>query len=197
MLVQLHPMNSEASTQATMLDELVIRVANDRDREAFSQLFRAVAPRIRSYCLSGHPFLAEVVDELVQEVMWKVWKKAPTFDIDKASFSTWLFAIARNTRIDWLRQQEKHQKVKLKAEEIWHETTTGDHPFLSLQQKRNKQKIQSLVNQLPEKQLQVISKIFLEGKTHAEVAEEMDMPLGTVKSRLRLALNKLKSLTTE
>ena len=190
-------MNPDKETENNELDQLISRITNERDTDAFAQLFNMIAPRIKSFCMSGNPVLHEVADELVQEVMWKVWKKIEYFDSSKASFTTWVFSIARNTRIDWLRQQEKNTQLKLVSEEIWYETSTDDQPYIVLQQRRNRRKINSMLEELPEKQMQVISKIYLEGKSQNEVATELDMPLGTVKSRVRLALNKLRTLIAE
>lgn len=190
-------MKVNQQTKTNELDQLISRITSERDTDAFAQLFKMIAPRIKNFCMSGSPVLHEVADELVQEIMWKVWKKIEYFDSSKASFSTWVFTIARNTRIDWLRQQEKNTHPILQSEEIWHETSTDNQPYIVLQQRRNRHKIHSMLEELPEKQMQVISKIYLEGKSQNEVATELDMPLGTVKSRVRLALNKLRTLIAE
>lgn len=177
--------------------DLMQQVAERRCREAFSQLFRYLAPKLKGFFIAGHPITREVADELVQEVMWKVWTKASQFNPDKSILITWVYTIAKNTRIDWIRKHQRADAFVLSAEDLETEKVSGDLPFIALQNKRNQTAIAGLLNNLSDKQLEVVRMIFLEGKSHSEVASELDMPLGTVKSRLRLALEKLKSLRKE
>ena len=132
-----------------------------------------------------------MVEELIQEVMLKVWVKAAQYNPDKAAASTWLFTMARNTRIDMLRRQSRHNNEPLETEDIW-STDEEESPVSVLQQHRNQNSIKEAVNKLPSEQAQIVKMIYMEGKTHSVVADDLQLPLGTVKSRLRLALSKMK-----
>ncbi len=164
-------------------------IAKNQDRAAFTRLFRHFAPLMKAYALSGSTLSANHADELVQEVMLKVWQKAGAFDARKAAASTWIYTIARNCRTDLYRRLQKFD-TPLSAEDVSPEQEDPD-AFSLLQQQRNRDKIRELVNTLPTEQAQILAKVYMEGKSHSEVAGEMDIPLGTVKSRVRLALQKL------
>ena len=168
------------------------RVAEFRDREAFNRLFTEFAPLLKSFGLStAHLNSPQAFgDELVQEVMIKVWLRAGQFNPDKASVKTWLYSIARNTRIDMLRRQSRHMGG-VDVDECWLEAEEGQ-PVKSLQQARAERSISEGLATLPPEQAEVVKKVYLEGKTQLEVAEESSLPLGTVKSRMRLAMKKLK-----
>jgi RNA polymerase sigma-70 factor (ECF subfamily) len=130
--------------------------------------------------------------------MIKVWIKAHTFDPAKSSAGTWIFTIARNTRIDLIRKYSKQWEANntefdeniLTADDIWPGQT--DDVYTQIETSHNKKKILDLINELPLEQIAVIKIIFLEGLTHSEAASHLNVPLGTVKSRVRLALQKLK-----
>ncbi len=169
------------------------RVAKHQDKAAFTRLFRHFAPRIKAYgiALSSIHTSPEMADELVQEVMIKVWQKAPYFDSAKANASTWIFAIARNCRIDYLRKM-KRTEYPLRVEDLWPISEDLD-PFTTLHYLRSEQDIQSVVNDMPKEQAVILREIYVEGKTHSEVAAQSGLPLGTVKSRIRLAIDKLRN----
>lgn len=168
------------------------RVASHQDRAAFTNLFLHFAPRIKAYgiALSSIHTSPEMADELVQEVMIKVWQKARYFNSAKANVSTWIFAIARNCRIDYLRKM-KRTETQLQIEDLWPIDEPLD-PFTTLHHLRSEQDIQSVVNNLPQEQAVILREIYVEGKTHSEIAAETGLPLGTVKSRVRLAMGKLR-----
>ena len=169
--------------------ECLSLIAQNEDRAAFSRLFRHFAPLMKAFALSGSRLSASNADELVQEVMLKVWQKAGAFNPEKAAASTWVYTIARNCRTDMYRRLQKFDTA-LTAEDLStdHET---EEAFLVLHQKRNRDKIRQLVKELPTDQAQILAKVYMEGKSHSEVAGELDLPLGTVKSRVRLAIQKL------
>ncbi len=174
----------------------LMNVGRSQDRQAFKALFEHFGPLLKSYFMSKFPsqHSVQMMDELVQEVMIKVWQKAMTFDPSKAAASTWIFTLARNTRIDMLRRQSKYATTSsLETEDIW-DDTTEDGPYQLLQHNRDSSQIQTSLKQLPEEQSLVIRKVYMESKSHSEVAEELNLPLGTVKSRVRLAQSKLQSL---
>lgn len=191
-----HPMDQPKPQASLQWNEHLLRVAHTRDQQSFKALFNHFGPLIKSYFTAKFPAQssAQVMEELVQEVMLKVWQKAATYDSAKAAASTWIFTLARNTRIDMLRRHNKYANTtSLETEEVW-EDTTEDGPYSLLKQNRDATSIQDSLRMLPEEQALVIRKVFMEGKSHSEVAEELNLPLGTVKSRVRLAQIKLQVL---
>lgn len=183
------PATGNGETRTDEWSECLQLIAENEDRAAFSRLFRHFAPLMKAYALSGSTLSANHADELVQEVMLKVWQKAKAFDARKAAASTWIYTIARNCRTDLYRRLQKFD-TPLSAEDVSPEQEEPDS-FTMLQQQRTREKIRHLVNTLPNDQAQILAKVYMEGKSHSEVAGELDIPLGTVKSRVRLALQKL------
>lgn len=186
--------------------ECLQRMARDQDRAAFKLLYEHFAPLIKSYAFKV-PGLEQTdifAEELVQETMLKVWTKAGGFDPRLASPGTWIFTIARNMRIDLLRKSARHAVNKvslhpgddnpaLELADIWLEDELSDVANIVAQQ-RSDALIDEALMTLPEDQAEILRKVYLEDKSHTEVAEELQLPLGTVKSRVRLALIKLKLL---
>ncbi|MDX1490898.1 MAG: sigma-70 family RNA polymerase sigma factor [Pseudohongiellaceae bacterium] len=170
------------------------RVASHRDRQQFKKIFDHFAPQVKGFLLKGMSAHIDKsqAEEITQEVMIKVWNKAASFNSAKASVSTWIFTIARNTRVDFIRRNERAER-KIEVDDIWHEADSPE-PLIELQQRRAESSIKNALKTLPEEQALVLEKAFLEGKSHFEISEELSLPLGTVKSRIRLALNKLKIL---
>ncbi len=167
-------------------------VARDRDRQAYGELFRHFAPLLKSFALSTSGMSSNALaEELVQEVMLKIWNRAATFDAAKASATTWIYTLARNCRIDLLRRKFRVQE-EVDVDELWDFGTNPDELHDELYQKRIEVEIRDSLRALPIEQRQIIAKVYMEGKSHSEVAEELSLPLGTVKSRIRLAMSKLK-----
>jgi len=187
-------MNTGRSLTPDPWAECVRLVAHKRDRAAFQQLYKHYTPLIRAFLLKsmGAGGDRAEAEEITQEVLIKVWNKAASFNSSKASVNTWIFTIARNTRIDFIRRNERNGR-NIEIEDIWHEPDSPE-PLVDLQQRRAEQVIRQAMATLPDEQTQVLYKAFMEGKSHNEVAEELGLPLGTVKSRIRLALNKLQIL---
>jgi RNA polymerase sigma-70 factor (ECF subfamily) len=170
--------------------ECLVLIAEKSDRAAYTRLFRHFAPLIKAFALSGSALSATHADELVQEVMLKVWQKAKAFNPEKAAASTWVYTIARNCRTDMFRRLQKFD-TPLAAEDFGPEQ--GDEePFAQLQNRRSAERIREMMGDLPADQTQILAKVYMEGKSHAEAASELDLPLGTVKSRVRLAVQKLQ-----
>jgi len=165
-------------------------IAANEDRAAFTRLFRHFAPLIKAFALAGSRLSASHADELVQEVMLKVWQKAGAYNVQKAAASTWVYTIARNCRTDMFRRLQKFD-TPLAAEDFTPEQPLGE-PFEEIQTRRSRERIQSLMGSLPTDQAQILAKVYMEGKSHSEAANELDLPLGTVKSRVRLAIQKLQ-----
>lgn len=192
------PMNNDIK----VWNEHLLRLGSHQDKDSFRLLFSHFSPLLKNYFIGKFPTQSSIqmIEELIQEVMIKVWQKSSSYDANKAAASTWIFTLARNTRIDMLRRQNKYAgTTSIEVEDIW-EDTTENGPYAFLTQKRDEQYIKASLDQLPDEQQLVIRKVYMEAKSHAEVAEELQLPLGTVKSRVRLAQNKLHHLlrpTTE
>lgn len=169
---------------------LLLRVAQHTDRAAFRQLYEHFAPRIKAYAINqGFSQYAEV---LVQETMINVWRNADKYSPELAAVSTWIFTIARNQRIDMLRKLNRTKaEVVIETEELW-QIPTEDTTIFSIQNLSSEKFVQQSISTLPEEQMIALRKVYYEGKTHEEVAEELQIPLGTVKGRVRLSLQKLR-----
>ena len=170
--------------------ECLTLMSEKEDRAAFTRFFRHFAPLIKAVALSGSNMSATHADELVQETMLKVWQKAGAFNPEKAAASTWVYTIARNCRTDMFRRLQKFD-TPLAADDVIPEQES-EEPFSQLQSRRSRDRVREMMKELPPDQAQILAKVYMEGKSHAEAAGELDLPLGTVKSRVRLALQKLQ-----
>jgi RNA polymerase sigma-70 factor (ECF subfamily) len=172
------------------LTNLIKRVAESNDRSAFTDLFKLVGPRIKGYLMKlGSSDI--VAEDLLQEVMLTVWRRAETFDRGKAAVSTWLFTIARNKRIDMLRKEIRPQLDPLDPMLSPNQDESADEVYSS---KQESMKISEAIERLPLEQAILIKKTYYEDKSHSIIAKELSMPLGTVKSRIRLASTRLKKI---
>lgn len=178
-------------SESTNWNKMIERVGQNQDREAFSALFARFSPFLKAFLIKSGGVTPENAEELVQETMIKVWRKAPTFSASQASASTWIYTIARNTRIDWLRKQNRQNPDELNAEDVYDEREDPT-PYSSLVQIRNKKHINEQLGKLPDEQAEVLKLMYFQGKSGQQVADTLGLPLGTVKSRIRLALNKMK-----
>ena len=165
-------------------------IADDRDREAFADLFDHFAPRVKAYMrrLGAEPAAA---DDLVQDVMLTVWRRAGQFDPSKAGVATWIFTIARNRRIDIIRRERIDPNDPALVPDRDREADA------TVEQKQHGARLRSAVAELPEEQARLLQLAYFEDKTHSVIADELDLPLGTVKSRIRLAMKKLRSQLAE
>lgn len=166
-------------------------VGASRDRDAFIALFKHFAPLLKGFLLKSGGLEQETAEELVQETMLKVWNKAPGYSAAQASASTWIYTIARNTRIDWYRKQARENPARLNADDIYDEQNAPS-ALSSIVQLRNRANIHEELKNLPPEQSEVLQLMYFKGKSGSEVATELRLPLGTVKSRIRLALNRMK-----
>lgn len=168
--------------------DLLLAVARNQDKQAFADLFEYFAPRIKSFLMRGGA-APDAADELAQETMLAVWQRAATYDPAKASASTWIFTIARNKRIDALR------KIRPEMDPADPLLVEDDAPGANelLAQAQETDMMSEAIKALPSEQADLLYKSFFEDKTHADIARETKLPLGTVKSRIRIALDKLRA----
>lgn len=174
---------------------LLERLGEERQESVFAQLHAHFAPLIRGFLQAqGGGMAKESAEELVQEVMMKVWLKADAYDSSKAAASTWIFTLTRNARIDYLRKHSRHtdKTEPLTTDDIFDDDETNQ-PYVYLHQTRAETQVKDLLGGLPPEQSQCLKKMYMEGKSHSEISNELDLPLGTVKSRVRLALKRLQT----
>jgi len=176
-------------------ESLLIAVGNGQNVDAFNQLFKRFAKKI--FALGMKITRNEqLANDLIQESMLNVWQKAPLYDLDKGSAKGWIFTLSRNRCFDMLRKQ-KRQPNCISADDIWplessaeptmvHEDIGGQQVELSL--------IESYFDQLSDPQRAVVEQIYIKDRTHEEAAVYLQIPLGTLKSRLRLGVAKLRNL---
>jgi RNA polymerase sigma-70 factor (ECF subfamily) len=165
---------------------MIFRVREHQDRDAFSELFQHFAPRIKGFLMKSGA-TSTLAEECVQDVMATLWQKAHLFDPTRASAATWIFTIARNRRIDALRKARRPEPEDL----IWGPQAEPDqHDALELQQ--DSALLGEALSQLPQKQRELIEKAYFGDLSHSEIAAQTGLPLGTIKSRIRLALERLR-----
>ncbi|XBQ17265.1 MAG: sigma-70 family RNA polymerase sigma factor [Oceanicaulis sp.] len=169
------------------LDALVEATAA-RDRTAFASLFEFYAPRVKAYLLRLNA-PEPLAEELAQEVMLTVWRKAHMFDRSQASASTWIFRIARNRRIDAARRAARPD---LDGEDPLLQPPEITAPDDSAHAEGRDRRVREALTDLPDEQLALLRMAFFDGLSHRDIADRMGVPLGTVKSRLRLAFDKLR-----
>jgi len=181
--------DTSAARLSTAHKALINKVAVDRDREAFHALFLHFGPRVKAMMIRSGADYAQAED-LVQDVMMRVWRKVDLYSPERASVSTWIFTIARNARIDRLRRSssrpyEDIDEIELAADQA----DAADEVFANQRAKR----IATALLALPEEQRQVIELAYIQDLPQSEIAGKLKLPLGTVKSRMRLAYMKLKT----
>jgi len=170
-------------------DALILAVARHRDRDAFAALFEYFAPRLKSYLIRmGAP--AAQAEELAQEAMVSVWRKAALFDPERASAATWIFRIARNLRFDAARRDQLLASFEPGLDDAPEAPQTPEAAEL---ERQRDERVRTALSNLSPEQLQVLRLSFFQDRPHTEIADELDLPLGTVKSRIRLALQKLRA----
>ena len=167
----------------------IVAIAESRDKKAFKRLFDYFAPRIKGFC-QNNGSTSDRADEVVQEAFVNIWRKANLFDPKKASAGAWIFAIARNSRIDLIR---KENRPEADTTDPFFEQNEPESPLAVLETERKSKLLRNFVRDLPAEQRQVLKLAFFEEKAHSEVAEELGIPLGTVKSRIRLAFKRIRS----
>jgi RNA polymerase sigma-70 factor, ECF subfamily len=172
------------------LGGLLARVATTQDRDAFAKLFDHFAPRLKSF-MQRKGTSAELAEDLVQETMIAVWTKAPQYSPERGAASTWVFTIARNLRIDRLRRESSAHFVDLEGFDAPSEDSSGDE---NLNRSQEDDHVARALEQIPPEQRQLLILSYVEDVTQVMIAERLKLPLGTVKSRMRLAYRRLRKL---
>ena len=164
--------------------ELVKKVSEERNELAFSEIFDFIAPKINAYYIKNNIGI-EQAEELTQEVLSTIWLKAKQFDPEKSKFITWSFTIARNKKIDFYRKNKKSDVNEEDIRDFLYEDNKSDDYELE-------STIKKITKELDENQKKLIKMSFFEQKSHKNIAAELEIPLGTVKSRIRASLNKMQ-----
>lgn len=173
---------------------LVAAIATAGDRRAFAQLFAFYAPRLKTY-LSRQGFGASDCDDLIQDTMLAVWRKAGQFDAEAGAVSTWIFAICRNLGIDRRRRLAR----RLRDDNLVPTSDIDPSPSAEgeIITREDEMRVRRALDHLPTEQATVISLSFFSQSPQTEIAKSLGIPLGTVKSRVRLAMNRLRQLLDE
>ena len=176
------------STEAEQEDwgALILRVRDAQDKAAFAALFQHFAPRIKGFLMKSGAS-AHLAEECAQDVMATLWQKAHLFDPTRASAATWIFTIARNRRIDALRKSRRPEPEDLP----WGPEAEPDQQE-ALELAQDSERLGEALALLPEKQRELIERAYFGDLSHSEIAAETGLPLGTIKSRIRLALERLR-----
>ncbi|MFN4024500.1 MAG: sigma-70 family RNA polymerase sigma factor [Hyphomonas sp.] len=167
--------------------DCMARIASERSRKDFSELFIYYAPRLKSFMLRLGAGEGEA-EELAQEVMVTVWQKAGLYDRQQASVSTWIFRIARNRRID----AQRRRRPELTADDPMLQPPAIETPDDTVSRSQMDKAVREQLAGLPSDQLILVQAAFYDGLSHSEIAKAFDLPLGTVKSRIRLAFQRLR-----
>lgn len=169
----------------------LIQVRDQRDAAAFSRLFAHFAPRVKAYLVRCGAMPSQAED-LMQEAMAVVWHKAALFRPERASASTWVFTIARNKQLDAFRRRNRPE-----PEEVDWGPDEVEDPAVSVATSQEEERVRKAVLKLPERQRQMIEQAFFGDLSHREIAASTGLPLGTIKSRIRLGLERLRQELSE
>lgn len=185
-------MTAQKTDQAEIdrLNDLMSRVARQRDRQAFVALFQHFAPRLKSFLLRAGMEVG-AAEETIQDVMVTVWHRAESFDPAQAAVSTWIFAIARNRRIDRLRR-DRRPTIDPNDPALVPDEADGSVETMLVEERAAE--LHRAIRELPPEQADLLRMAYFEDKAHSAIAAERQLPLGTVKSRLRLAVARLRKL---
>jgi RNA polymerase sigma-70 factor (ECF subfamily) len=179
------PLDWSGSTDASV----VAAIASTRDRGAFSELFSRYCGRVRSFLLASG-LAPGAADDLTQEILLEVWRRADRYDPARASVATWVFTIARSRRIDTLRRE---RAPVLEPEDLEHHPS----PEQLVDRERSEALLRAALVGLPAEQMAVLQSAYFAGKSMSEIASEQQVPLGTVKSRARVAVERLRAALAE
>ena len=173
--------------------DLLQRVAERADAAAFRELYQAYGPRVKAYMMRQGADAA-TAEDLAQETLFTVWRRASLYAADKGSAATWIFTIARNLRIDRLRREMPWQQLpEGRLEQASEETPPDD----ALSEKERQVRVRAALAELPPEQREVVVLSYLEGLSHGEIATRLGLPMGTVKSRMRIAYQRVRTALAE
>lgn len=182
--------DKKSATQVA-LSNLVIRIAEKSDKRAFTELFAYFGPRLKGFMM-GRGMNAEAAEDLAQETMIRIWNKAAMYSSAKGQVNTWIFTIARNLHIDSIRRDKIVSFTDLADFDQADEDPVSDEHLMATEET---QLVAHAITKLPGEQKEIIEMAFMKDMTQTEIASKIGLPLGTVKSRMRLAYQKLsKSL---
>lgn len=185
---------SKPKDQSAMHQELCAwlhDVAVKRDKKAFSQLFKWFAPRIKQFGIKQFNNESQAM-ELVQETMTNIWRKSHLYKRDRGAPTTWMYSIMRNMSFDMLRKIQTQREDTI-SDDLWPiDSALNSEDIDNFEDHLENKNIQDMLTTLPENQRQVIIGLYFKQTTQEQLANQLNLPVGTVKSRLRLALNKLR-----
>jgi RNA polymerase sigma-70 factor (ECF subfamily) len=171
-------------------EALLVAVGSQANRAAFKELFHRFAGRIKAFLIKGGA-RGDQAEEVAQDVMVTIWRKAGSFDPDKASAATWIFTISRNRRIDLIRRERRPEPD---PEDPLYKPDAPEGPYRALAREVRDRLVREALASLSDEQREIVQLSFFSGLSHGEIAEQLGVPLGTVKSRTRLAFNKLRGV---
>jgi RNA polymerase sigma-70 factor, ECF subfamily len=180
----------DSPPQEAISDADLIRAIAGEDRGAFVTLFERYAGRVKAFIMRGGATAGDA-DEIAQDVMVAIWRRAATFDPTRAAASTWIFAIARNRRIDLARRAGRPAPDPL---DPLFQPEAGPDGFAALSAAERERRLRAALADLPAEQRAVLVAAFYDGLSHSEIAAREGLPLGTVKSRIRLAFRHLSGI---
>ena len=192
MLTSVAPVNTywpKGVSTRVLMSNLLTKIAEERSDVAFQKLYSQYAPRVKTYMMQqgADPALAE---ELAQETLLTVWRKASQYSPDRGTAAAWIFTIARNLRIDKLRKDVRWQSLPDDQAEAIPSEAAGQDEMVVISQRRVR--VQAALADLPPDQRAVVTLAYIEGLSHSEIAEKLMTPIGTIKSRMRLAYQKVR-----
>lgn len=169
--------------------ELIHRIASNQDEAAFRALFGTFGPRVKAV-LMRQGCDPQIAEDIAQEALLAVWRKASLYETGKGSVATWVFTIARNLRIDRIRRETAFQTLDDDRPE---EASDAPLPDEEVSSGQIQARVRGVLAGLPSEQVEVVTLAYIEGLSHSEIAEKLGLPMGTVKSRMRLAYQKIRT----
>jgi RNA polymerase sigma-70 factor (ECF subfamily) len=169
--------------------DLLRRVAERADTTAFRELYQTYGPRVKAYMMRLGAD-AGTAEDLAHETLFAVWRRAALYRADKGSAEGWIFAIARNLRIDRLRREAPWQEL---PQELLNRASGEALPDVALSEREQQSRLRAALSNLPPEQHEVVALSYLDGLSHTAIAGRLGLPLGTVKSRLRIAYQKIRT----
>lgn len=166
--------------------ECLVNIQKSKDMESFTKLFRHFAPRVKAFLMKSGAGHAQAED-VMQDAMAQVWRKAELFDPTRATAATWIFTIVRNRQIDLIRKERRPEPEDLP----WgpEAQPNPEEETVAAQEQEN---LRKAIQRLPDTQREIIEKAYFGDLSHSEIAEYTGLPLGTIKSRIRLGLERLR-----